>query len=634
MIPSAETVSPSIMTDEVPAIHSGISAINSAINPIIEKNFSPAPGASANPLQVWIPILAAAWIAGIQILLGYICISYLRLQKKIGTAVLLRGNIYQSENVVSPFVLGVVKPKIYLPFSISAEDLSHVVAHEEAHISRKDHLWKPLGFLLLTLHWFNPLMWLGYILLCRDIELACDEKVIKQLDTEGKADYSQALLTCSANRRSIAACPLAFGEVGVKERVKTVLKYKKAALWVTVVAVVLCVFFAACTLTDPKTEIPDPTDPNQWEAFLKSMYPEYLGLDASNGLDVIVWQMAKGHYSFGLLPHAEVPRNHIDKELLNLKPVSAYAMSNILKCYSVDKDKIYIIPWQNPVSSYIAEYWMIKEGESEAEREARRAEYIEDLRYRLLDFGAEFPNSICRDSITVDIDGDGKKEMCMITLEALDAYSTYYQFRAREIGEKEWEYDGYIMDTGREGNIVTSYTFENNDLSFAVDELGQVYIKAQCREGDITENRRVDIAFLEGTVQFLYKGELLAGRQPKTTLMFAEPSLSWVISDIPPVYIWGGELLSNGKTLAETSKITLTQELLGQLMDGYGGQYSQLAESILQNTSTAYEIYPVSPESVDLYYLLVQEGGGRILVYGHYENGEKNGFIRWIFKTG
>ena len=148
-------------------------------------------------------------------------------------------------------MLGIIKPKIYLPFQIDGQNLEHVVSHEQAHIQRRDHWWKPLGFLLLTIHWFNPLMWLAYVLLCRDIELACDEKVVRELGMEQRADYSQALLACSVNRRMIAACPLAFGEVGVKERVKSVLNYKKPAFWVMVVSVVACAVVAVCFLTNP-----------------------------------------------------------------------------------------------------------------------------------------------------------------------------------------------------------------------------------------------------------------------------------------------------------------------------------------------------------------------------------------------
>ena len=254
LIPSAETISPEIMMEATPEIHSGVSILNSTINPVISETFAPDPTTSANPLQILIPVLSIVWLVGIATMLLYTAISYFKVKRKIGTAVLLRENIFQSESVVSPFVLGIVKPKIYLPFNMNEQDKEYVIAHEKAHIRRKDHWWKPFGFLVLSLHWFNPLMWLGYMLLCRDIELACDEKVIKELNTEQKADYSQALLTCSVNRRMIAACPLAFGEVGVKNRVKSVLNYKKPAFWIVVIAIVASIVVAVCFLTNPKQD--------------------------------------------------------------------------------------------------------------------------------------------------------------------------------------------------------------------------------------------------------------------------------------------------------------------------------------------------------------------------------------------
>ena len=251
LIPSAETISPGIMMDTVPSVQTGVPVINSVINPVIGSSFAPAPGASANPLQIWIPILSVVWVVGVAALLLYAAVSYWRLQRKVSEAVILRDNIYQSENVASPFVLGLFGPRIYLPYNMDGQNLNHVVAHEQAHIRRRDHWWKPFGFLLLTIHWFNPLMWLAYVLLCRDIELACDEKVIKELGNEQRADYTQALVACSVNRRMIAACPLAFGEVGVKERVKSVMNYKKPAFWVVVLAVIACIVVAVCFLTNP-----------------------------------------------------------------------------------------------------------------------------------------------------------------------------------------------------------------------------------------------------------------------------------------------------------------------------------------------------------------------------------------------
>ena len=178
LIPSKETVSPSIMTDPLPTINTGILAINSAINPIIGESLAPTPGNSVNPLQIWIPILTAAWVLGMAAQLIYTAVSYARIRRKIGTAVVLRDNIYQSENVVSPFVLGLIKPKIYIPFNMNEKNVGHVVAHETAHIRRKDHIWKPIGFLLLTVHWFNPLCWLAFWMMGRDMEMRVDEALL------------------------------------------------------------------------------------------------------------------------------------------------------------------------------------------------------------------------------------------------------------------------------------------------------------------------------------------------------------------------------------------------------------------------------------------------------------------------
>lgn len=254
LIPSAETVSPSIMMETAPSVQTGVPALDQVINPVIDHSLSPAPGASANPLQIWIPVLTVIWLLGVAALFLYSAVSYRRLRRRVCEAVILRDNIYQSENVCSPFVLGIIRSKIYLPYHMDKREMDHVIAHEQTHIRRGDHWWKPLGFLLLTVHWFNPLLWLSYILLCRDIELACDERVIREMGNEQRADYTHALVSCSVSRRSIAACPLAFGEVGVKTRVKSVMNYKKPAFWIILASALICAAAAVCFLTNPKTE--------------------------------------------------------------------------------------------------------------------------------------------------------------------------------------------------------------------------------------------------------------------------------------------------------------------------------------------------------------------------------------------
>ena len=257
LVPSAETINPEILSETPAPGDAEIPVTDSGVNPDAYEDYSHVRVESTEPdsAQILVTALAGAWICGIIMMTVYAAVSYYHLKSKIKTAVLLRDNVFQSENVVSPFVLGVIKPKIYLPWGIDERDTVHVTAHEKAHIFRRDHIWKPIGFLILTFHWFNPLVWVGYILLCRDIELACDEKVIKNFNSEQKADYSQALLNCSVNRRVITACPLAFGEVNVKERVRTVLNYKKPAFWIIIAAILVCAVVAICFLTDPqKTE--------------------------------------------------------------------------------------------------------------------------------------------------------------------------------------------------------------------------------------------------------------------------------------------------------------------------------------------------------------------------------------------
>lgn len=254
LIPSAQTISPDILYAKEPTINSGIPVINHVMNPVLTQSFAPDPANSVNPLQVWSFIAACVWVMGMAGMLVYALISYFRLRRRVRAALQIRDNVWICDDIQTPFLLGLIKPKIYLPSGMPQEQQSFVIAHELAHIHRWDHWWKPLGFAVLTLHWFNPLVWLAYILLCRDIELACDERVIKRFALEDKKAYSHTLLQCSASRKWIAACPLAFGEVGVKERIKTVLSYKKPAFWIILIALIASIAVAVCFLTNPIEE--------------------------------------------------------------------------------------------------------------------------------------------------------------------------------------------------------------------------------------------------------------------------------------------------------------------------------------------------------------------------------------------
>ena len=258
LIPSAETVSPvAVQSAPAPTITSGVSVIDNAVNPSLSEHFAAVPTASVNPLYVWTEIAGWVWLIGLGAMLLYALVSYLRLRRRVSVSLPVQDHIYLCDAISSPFILGVVKPRIYLPSGLDEVQRQNVLAHEQAHLARRDHWWKPLGFALLAVYWFNPVLWLAYTLLCRDIELACDEKVIRDMDAAAKKAYSIALLSCSTHRNQISACPLAFGEVGVKERIKGVLNYKKPAFRVIAVAVIACIAAAVCFLTNPKEEVPD-----------------------------------------------------------------------------------------------------------------------------------------------------------------------------------------------------------------------------------------------------------------------------------------------------------------------------------------------------------------------------------------
>ena len=603
LIPSAETISPTIMMEQSPSVQTGVPALNHVINPVISGSFTPAPGASANPLQIWIPVLAGIWLFGIVALFLYSAVSYCRLRRKVCEAVILRDNIYQSENVCSPFVLGIIRPKIYLPYHMDSREVGHVIAHEQTHIRRKDHWWKPLGFLLLTIHWFNPLMWLSYVLLCRDIELACDEKVIGKMGNAQRADYTQALVACSVDRRLIAACPLAFGEIGVKERVKSVMNYKKPAFWIVLASVIVCAVIAVCFLTNPigfqfdvsantivsanHFDMRNADDPVSIEmtpaqiselnsrlagvknckrsdkyagltpgyqisaqmqdgsyirisgyslsdntmvdieqngkryavsdrefqeylsricaggdvsaAFdlqpLRAQYPEYFDLDASAGLDVYVWQMAPDSYYFGLLPHVASPRDSTAQELLALRGASSEQMRYILAAYALDPDDIHVIPWQNPISSYIPECWIVTEnGES---LEEKQAQYIETVSAMLFGEGDtllhnDYP---IYDSIVFDVDGDGIDEVCVLGFGRTSGLFTF-TFRAAEIGADTLKYD-------------TPFCTEWYDLSFIRGDDGVVRVQG-IDQKDPPQTHLFDIAVVDGSIQLTEDGQSIS----------------------------------------------------------------------------------------------------------------------------
>ncbi len=193
------------------------------------------------------------WLAGIAAILIFSVVRLLQLRRKLKEALLLQENIYLCDHVDSPFILGILRPKIYFPSTLSPEEYEPVLAHERAHLKRKDHWIKPLAFLLATCFWFHPLVWVAYFFFCRDLELACDEKAIKDYDLAARKTYTETLLRFGTGRSRALYQPLAFGESNIKGRIKNIVSYKKPTLWIIIGALILCIIAGVCLLTDPKS---------------------------------------------------------------------------------------------------------------------------------------------------------------------------------------------------------------------------------------------------------------------------------------------------------------------------------------------------------------------------------------------
>ncbi len=296
LLPSSQTIPDEIVYATIPSLNTGIGAVDTVINPVIGQVLAPQAGDSVNPIQILLEVGGYVWAVGLGSMLVYALVSYLLVRRSVREAVLLEGNCYVCDHIATPFILGIFRPRIYLPSLMNEQDSEYVLAHERAHLSRRDHWWKPIGFILLAVHWFNPLLWLSYILLCRDIELACDEKVITAYGEEQKKPYADALINCSMPRKRIAACPLAFGENSVKGRIKSVLHYKKPAFWLMIVAIVACVTVAVTFLTDPK---------DKWQSENYGIVGTVSGVDCENVLF---------HYRFGSINHQDP---HITVQLKN-----------------------------------------------------------------------------------------------------------------------------------------------------------------------------------------------------------------------------------------------------------------------------------------------------------------------------
>ncbi len=259
ILPSTEPIKSSTMTEGkmqnyVPSIDSRLTIVKNTINPMLAESFAYNESDSAAPLQIVTYAAGLVWCCGMVLLIICAIYSTVKLHKLVREAVCIRDHIYICDAVKSPFILGIVRPRIYLSSALSKKEMDYILAHESAHLKRKDHWWKLFGYLLLCIYWFHPLCWMAYSLLCKDIELACDEKAAKNMTFQEKKEYSTVLLSCARQRRLVIVCPLAFGEVGIKKRVKSVLNYKKPTLWIMIAAAAVFALLAVCFLTNPTKE--------------------------------------------------------------------------------------------------------------------------------------------------------------------------------------------------------------------------------------------------------------------------------------------------------------------------------------------------------------------------------------------
>ena len=511
LIPSAQPLPQDILYTAAPQIQSGIPAVNSIVNPILQETLSPAVEASVNPTQVLSFLFSRIWLVGMAFLLLYALVNTLLLKRHLSTATLLEDNIRQSECVGSPFVLGLFRPVIYLPYHIPDQDLAYVLAHERSHIRRLDHWWKLLGFVLLAIYWFNPLMWVAYLLFCRDMEGACDEKVIRTLNLEERRGYSTALLNCSIRRRPVAPCPLAFGESGVKNRVKSVMHYKTPAFWIVVIALIACEAAALCFLTSPK-------EPTVYDVLTQDGY-EVLGQEQVNLTltvpksaltddcytgdghtfadgQVVVWQ----DDATTIYLHNVMPSNESD-ELLYMTFDCSYRFSN---CGS------FVTPLQATESSSVGTLLLLR---SKILRDGTTT-YPDALNLRGYGPGAKFTFYVSKDAcmaaqdtLMVDVicnqvqyakkgyetsgnqlspaglycyEGDGFGGDFTITLRA-DGSFTYYEGNLSSyIGAGRWSVSGDILTLEDETGVskVNHFRIEGNDLIFlAKDSTNFIYVE-------------------------------------------------------------------------------------------------------------------------------------------------------------
>ena len=336
----ASPIPAGIAMQAVPRIDSGINIIDNAISSVLP---AAAPYHSANPLQIWVSISSYVWLVGIFVMLLYSILSIVLLKQRLQSAGNAGDSIYETGNLKTPLILGLFRPKIYIPAGLAGEERRYILLHEQTHIKRRDHLVKLFAFLLLCIHWFNPLSWVAFLLVCADMEMSCDERVMKELGGKIKHNYSLSLVHMSTGRHILNCSPLAFGEGGMKERVKNVLNFKKPSRWVVLVAVLLVAVLTVGFAVNSSAKSPNTpedavraylTDPVNIEKFGEGKD------DEMNVIDLWETHIKPGNYNGVVIAAQDENTAYVDSTYQTAKTNMAY-----YKCMFVLKRENTGSPW-------------------------------------------------------------------------------------------------------------------------------------------------------------------------------------------------------------------------------------------------------------------------------------------------
>ncbi len=476
LIPSTETIDTTTYQAR-PYIQTGVSIVDNNINEYLGSHYFEGVTVPSNHFSHILTILSIIWLTGMIAMLFYSFISYYRLYRKVQASLRHGDNIYFCDYIDSPFILGILRPGIYLPSGLSKEQVNYVITHENAHLKRKDHLWKPLGFALLGIYWFQPILWAAYMLFCRDIEQACDEKVIKDMSSDAKRGYSEALVACSVQRRMIMVCPLAFGELNIKDRVKSVLNYKKPAFRLVAIAITACIIMAVCFLTDPASD--SDADILQ-EPYITFYYPD--SVDPMTPTIMLSTETKNFQFIYSVLSsYIAIGTYELDNDTLTLR--------------TGDGKYTYIFTYNNP--------FLIFDGLKSSKIPEYRYSGSSYETYCPVPHGAVFVPGARAEGIigytspvitrlTFDIDDDSKEEQCFLTY-GLSSGIFSVEFSVWDNGQMEYH---------------DLFWVPHCELSFKKDNTGAVYLEG-VTQSDPQMSYRFDITIEDGHIVLSENGKPL-----------------------------------------------------------------------------------------------------------------------------